>query len=322
MATDWRAKAKALGENWKTVAQNLGYNPNNINESQYRAIKKEIDAQATPKNTGNVNKPGVSKTKDATVLQLPDITSIFSGILDVMGNAQAEKFNADKAQSDQILQNLVNLGNEKIAGFNLQGVQAQADATKFASEQSANATKFASSEAARAQITSTELATSSAERQIGLQGTENRLLAVTQGEQERMNIAATGVEQRLNIGETGRQERMNISATGTEQRLTQAQLLAGQERQIGLTGQQQRLTQGQLLAGQERQIQLTGREQRSTQQQLLAGQERQIMMTGAEQRSTIQEQARQDRNTALQSELFRRYKEQKDQSDALRSFRA
>lgn len=214
----------------------------------------------------------------ADIIQLPDITSVYSGIIDLLGSEQADRINYNKSIADKELANINNLSNERIADFNLQGVKSQSEATRYAAEQAAGAQRFAATEGARAQIESTQLATASQERQIGLTGTQQRLLAVEQGGQERLNI----------------------ETTGRQQRQTQADLLAGQERQIGLTGQ----------------------EQRSTQKELLAGQERQIQMTGAEQRSTIQEQARQDRETALQSELFRRYKEQKDQNDALRAFRA
>lgn len=113
-----------------------------------------------------------------------------------------------------------------------------------------------------------------------------------------------------------------IGLSGAEERKTQAERMAGEERQIGLRGTEERKTQAELLAGQERQIGLTGEQERLTQGQRLASEEKQIGLRGSEDRMTIQTQAREQRDTELQQEMFRRYKEQKDASQAQRAFRA
>jgi hypothetical protein len=118
---------------------------------------------------------------------------------------------------------LENQSNERLGEFNLQGVRAQADATKYASEQSAGATKFAATESARGQIETQRVASESAERQIGLTGAEERLTTVTRGEQERLGIATTGEEERKTTVTRGEQERLGIGETGRQQRETELQ---------------------------------------------------------------------------------------------------
>ena len=77
------------------------------------------------------------------------------------------------------------------------------------------------------------------------------------------------------------------------------------------TGAQQRLTQGQLLAGQERQIGLRGVEERLG-----------IAESGRQQRAGIRETGTEARLTALQQEMFRRYKENRDYEQAQSQYRA
>ena len=209
--------------------------------------------------------------------------------MDTLGVGQAETFNELEGQFRLDEQNLENKSNERLGEFNLQGVQAQADATKFAAEQSAGATRFAASESARGQIETQRIASQSAERQIGLTGAEERLTTVTRGEQERLGISRTGEEERLTTVTRGEQERLGITRTGEEQRQT---------------------------------IRSTGEEQRATQRDLLASQERQIGLTGTEERLNIGETGRQQRETDLQQELFRRFKEEKDYTQARTAFRA
>lgn len=102
-------------------------------------------------------------------------------------------------------------------------------------------------------------------------------------------IGLTGAQERLTAVTRGEQERLGITATGEEERKT-----------VATTGEQQRRTQAELLAGQERQIGLTGEQERLT----------------------VGETARQQRETELQQELYRRFKEEKDYSQARAAFRA
>lgn len=92
--------------------------------------------------------------------------------------AKAQELEARIAEADNATR--VTLGSQ-----NLEGVKAQADATKFssvqeaeatkfASVQSAEATKFAATEQARGSIETQRVASESEERQIGLRGKEER----------------------------------------------------------------------------------------------------------------------------------------------------
>ena len=71
------------------------------------------------------------------------------------------------------------------------------------------------------------------------------------------------------------------------------------------------MTQGQLLSGQERQIGLRGQEERRT-----------VAATGTEQRAGIRETGSEQRFTALQQEMFRRYKENRDFEQAQSQYRS
>jgi len=113
-----------------------------------------------------------------------------------------------------------------------------------------------------------------------------------------------------------------VGERGRQTRQTQAQLLSGQERQIGLRGQEERraigargtetrATQAQLLSGQERQIGLRGSEERQT-----------TRVRGEEQRAGIREAGSETRQTALQQEAFRRYKENRDFQQSRSAYRA
>ena len=118
-------------------------------------------------------------------------------------------------------------------------------------------------------------------------GIEERLGKFNTG--QTIDIArATGTEERLNMATQGTQSRANILATGEQERAT-----------IGTTGEQQRLTQAQRYAGETGLIRTTGEESR-----------RGIETTGTQQRLTD-----------LQTEMFRRYKENRDYEQAQTAYR-
>jgi hypothetical protein len=121
----------------------------------------------------------------------------------------------------------------------------------------------------------------------------------SQGAEGRMSIATSGEQQRLGYAAAGEQERLGIAATGEQARSVQAQLLAGQERQIGLTGG----------------------ESRRTQQERFTGETGLIRETGTQQRETVGRTASEQRMTDLQQEMFRRYKEDRDYTQAQRQYR-
>ena len=124
---------------------------------------------------------------------------------------------------------------------------------------------------------------------IAAQGAQTRLNTETTGQQQRLTVETTGQQERLNIGSRGTQERLNIGTRGTEERLS-----------IGKTGEEQRLTLGK--AGEEERLS--------------------IGKTGEEQRLTIGKTGQETRSTQLQSEMFRRYKENRDFEQAQSQYRA
>ena len=153
-------------------------------------------------------------------------------------------------------------------------------------------------------------------------GEQNRLNMETGANLDRINeefytgqdlrrYRARGAEERQLAQTKGAEERATLGVRGAEDRRTQAQLLAGQERQIGLRGTEARATQAQLLAGQERQIGLRGSEERAT-----------TRVRGEEQRAGIREAGSETRQTALQQEAFRRYKENRDFQQSRSAYRA
>lgn len=315
MATDYRQKAKDLSDNWKEIAQQAGLDPTNKNWS--REDLKEFRQQRTE---NKKNKNSQTAASEYVAGQVPTVSKIDLGdgqsidVLTQSGDPALDISNATAISQNLLDANLIRITGQQVlantqeetrratevAGIQNLGIGRQAEATEAAAREAAGATRFAATEGARAAIESQRVQSQSLERQIGLKGAQDRLLAVEQGSQERLNIRATGEQQRL----------------------TQGQLLGGQERQIGLTGEQQRLTTAETGKQERLGITTTGAEQRSTQAQLLAGQERQIEMTGAQQRLLAQEQGRQQRETEMQAEMNRRYKEAKDAAQAARAFRA
>jgi hypothetical protein len=361
MAVDYRQKAKDLSDNWKEIATKAGLDPSNKNWSQddWRKFKnqKEKGSQSSDqKNQTAASQYVAGQVPSVSKIDLGDGKSI--DVLTQSGDPALDISNATAINQNLLDANLIRITGQQVllntteetrratevADRQNIGITRQSEATEYAARESSGATRFAATEAARGAIETQRAASASQERQVSLKGEQDRLTAIEQGAQERLNIGLTGEQQRQTQAQLLAGQERQIGLTGTQQRLTQAQLLAGQERQIGLTGTQQRLTQAQLLSGQERQIGLTGEqqrlteaergkqerlgisatgiEQRLTQGQLLSGQERQIEMTGAQQRMLAQEQGRQQRETDMQTEMNKRYKEAKDAAQASRAFRA
>jgi hypothetical protein len=242
----------------------------------------------------------VTKDGDFDIVSIPDDTLGVESLISAIGTYQAREDRIDERAHELQLGALQGQTATTVADFNLQGVQAQSEATKFAATESAGATKFAATEAAgatkvaaREAAGATKFAASEAARgQIG---------------------AATQV-----AGAT------KFAATEAARGAIESQRVAGasQERQVSLKGTQDRLLAVEQ-GGQERlNIETTGGQQRATQRELLGSQERQIGLTGEQQRLLAQEQGRQQRETDLQNEKFRRYKEAKDAAQASRAFRA
>lgn len=314
---EWKS-SEPKPSGWKKAAEALNISKVNKNNEVKRINewlaqqKSSNQASSSPeKALEKALQVKITKQGDVDIISSPETTPALEALIAYQQNADNNIARIDERTHEGKLAEVQAQTQTTIADLNLQGIQAtasaqqavglaQASATETAARESSGATRFAATEGARAAIESQRIASQSQERQIGLKGAQDRLLAVEQGAQERLNIGATGEQQRR----------------------TQAQLLAGQERQIGLTGREQRLTAAETGKQERLGIAATGTEQRATQAQLLAGQERQIEMTGAQQRMLAQEQGRQQRETEMQAEMNRRYKEAKDAAQAARAFRA
>ena len=125
-------------------------------------------------------------------------------------------------------------------------------------------------------------------RRIQATGAETRLTQKQAGDIETGLTRVRGQETRATIGETGRQERLTTETRGVQERLT-----------TQTRGQEERATQ-----------QTIGQEQRAT-----------VRTTGEEQRKTVGKTAEETRATALQAEMFRRYKENRDYEQAQSQYR-
>lgn len=120
-----------------------------------------------------------------------------------------------------------------------------------------------------------------------------------QGAEQRLGIATTGEQERLGYAAAGEQERLGIAATGVEQR-----------KGIETSGVQERLTQTERFAGETGLTRTRGEEERKG-----------ITTTGEQQRKTIGRTAQEQRTTDLQQEMFRRYKEDRDYTQAQQQYR-
>ena len=336
MAVDYRQKAKDLSDNWKEIATKAGLDPSNKNWSQndWRKFKNQKEKGSQQKDQTAASQYVAGQVPSVSKIDLGDGKSI--DVLTQSGDPALDISNATAINQNLLDANLVRITGQQVllntteetrratevADRQNIGITRQSEATEYAARESSGATRFAATEAARGAIETQRAASASQERQVSLKGVQDRLTAIEQGAQERLNIGLTGEQQRLTQAQLLAGQERQIGLTGTQQRLTQAQLLSGQERQIGLTGEQQRLTEAERGKQERLGISATGIEQRLTQGQLLSGQERQIEMTGAQQRMLAQEQGRQQRETDMQTEMNRRYKEAKDAAQASRAFRA
>ena len=253
MAIDWKAKARELGSNWQQAVSALKIK-NLDSENDYNQIKAWM-----AKNPAGGSKPLSTAQKAAAQAQAnqsPTVRTLGSGdqavtYIDIPGDSAATVSSLTDAQTRSndrldmiflanqasILKDKDNAIRETESANSLAAQQAVAAANKYAASQSAGATRFAATEGARAAITTQKIASESQEKQIGLQGAQDRLLAVEQGGQERLNIATRGEQERLGMVTSGEQERLNIGARGEQERLlTQEQ--GRQQRETDLQTEQ------------------------------------------------------------------------------------
>ena len=126
-------------------------------------------------------------------------------------------------------------------------------------------------------------------RKLQSEGTQSRLGQMVGGEQQRLSARVAGQEQRAGFAEQGTQTRASARVAGQEQRAGMAE-----------TGTQQRAS-----------ARVAGQEQR-------AG----IAETGAQTRATKRVEGQEVRETDLQREMFRRYKEARDYGQAQSAYKA
>ena len=185
------------------------------------------------------------------------------------------------------------------------------------------------------------------------EGAEQRETATTVGAQTRLTEGTKGQQERLTqsegLQESGRQaretqaeryvgERGLVKTTAAEARETQAERYAGERGLVGEGGKQQRETQAERYAGERGLVSSKGQEERQTQAERYAGERGLLGEGGAQQRQTQAEKytgerglarvggeesralertrGSETRRTDMQREAFRRYKEDRDYSQA------
>ena len=132
------------------------------------------------------------------------------------------------------------------------------------------------------------------------EGVENRLSQMVGGEQQRLSARVAGEEQRRGMAESGTQQRLGIAETGSQQR--QSARVAGQESRAGMAEQGSQQRQSTRVSGQEQR----------------AG----MAESGTQERMTRRVEGQEVRETDLQREMFRRYKEARDYGQAQSAYRA
>ena len=137
-------------------------------------------------------------------------------------------------------------------------------------------------------------------RQLQASGAQDRLSIGAQSDAQVRGLRVGGQENRASIAATGAQERLGIAATGVEQR-----------RGLETAGAQDRLGVAARGTEQRRGLVTAGEQERLT-----------VGKTGEEQRLTIGKTGQETRATQLQSEMFRRYKENRDFEQAQSQYRA
>ena len=148
-------------------------------------------------------------------------------------------------------------------------------------------------------------------RKLQSEGTQSRLGQMVGGEQQRLSARVAGQEQRAGFAEQGAQGRASARVAGQEQRAGMAETGAQQRASARVAGQEQRAGFAEQGTQQRASARVAGEEQR-------AG----IAETGAQTRSTKRVEGQEVRETDLQREMFRRYKEARDYGQAQTAYKA
>ena len=160
MATKAQKQAKKLAEKQRKQEKKQAA------QQEKAANKEEQYARAT----------GVSTKKGdgVTTVTVPTSEAAIEGMISLQQGADNERYRANERSHELITQANELASRQKLGELNLQGIQSQSEATKFAASESAGATRFAATEAARGSIETQRVASESQERQIGLTGRETR----------------------------------------------------------------------------------------------------------------------------------------------------
>ena len=148
-------------------------------------------------------------------------------------------------------------------------------------------------------------------RKLQSEGTQSRLGQMVGGEQQRLSARVAGQEQRAGFAEQGAQQRAAARVAGQEQRAGMAETGAQQRASARVAGQEQRAGFAEQGTQQRASARVAGQEQR-------AG----MAETGTQQRATRRVEGQEVRETDLQREMFRRYKEARDYGQAQTAYKA
>ena len=143
------------------------------------------------------------------------------------------------------------------------------------------------------------------------EGTQSRLGQMVGGEQQRLSARVAGQEQRAGYAEQGAQQRASARVAGQEQRAGTAESGAQSRASARVAGQEQRAGYAEQGAQGRASARVTGQEQR-------AG----LAEGGAQTRATKRVEGQEVRETDLQREMFRRYKESRDYGQAQSAYKA
>ena len=148
-------------------------------------------------------------------------------------------------------------------------------------------------------------------RKMQEEGTQNRLGQMLGGEEQRKSARLAGQEQRAGIEEEYTQRRALRRAEGEEDRAGQEEAGFQQRSSARVAGEEQR-------AG----IETEGTQKRASAR--VAGEEQRagIETTGAQNRASRRVEGEEVRETDLQREMFRRYKESRDYGQAQSAYKA
>ena len=143
------------------------------------------------------------------------------------------------------------------------------------------------------------------------EGTQERLGQMLGGEEQRRSARVAGQEQRAGYAEQGAQGRASARVAGEEQRAGMAEGGAQQRASARVAGEEQRAGMAE-----------TGTQQRASAR--VAGEEQRAGMaeTGAKTRASRRVEGQEVRETDLQREMFRRYKESRDYGQAQSAYKA